>query len=191
MANGILLKNSEVGLGSVEVSQLAWTLWCLNGCTTENKSRHTHVTSARGGDQWALLTDEAKSADNKALELKLRDIVAAYGSRENFDQHVELMRQAHEDVVENGTSDPQKVVEAVVSVLKLPKKTTGDVMAGLMSTIQQDGYRDKPISRATIVNAVTAVAHTAEPDNVDEWYVNGRTVLDLPRNQWEVIAKAA
>jgi len=191
MANGILLKNSEVGLGSVEVSQLAWTLWCLNGCTTENKSRHTHVTSARGGDQWALLTDEAKSADNKALELKLRDIVAAYGSRENFDQHVELMRQAHGDIIENGTSDPQKVVEAVVSVLKLPKKTTGDVMAGLMATMQQDGYRDKPISRATVVNAVTAVAHSAEPDNVDEWYVNGRTVLDLPRNQWEVIARAA
>ena len=191
MANGILLKNSEVGLGSVEVSQLAWTLWCLNGCTTENKSRHTHVTSARGGDQWALLTDEAKSADNKALELKLRDVVAAYGSRESFDAHVELMRQAHGDIVENGLANPQGVVDAVVSVLKLPKKSSGDIMAGLMQTIQQPGYTNKPISRATIVNAVTAVAHTADADSLDDWYSNGRTVLDLPRNQWETIALAA
>jgi hypothetical protein len=58
-----------------------------------------------------------------------------------------------------------------------------------MQTIQQPGYSNKPISRATIVNAVTAVAHTADADNVDDWYANGRAVLDLPRNQWETIAQ--
>jgi len=188
MANGILLRNSEVGLGSVEVAQLAWTLWCLNGCTTENKSRHTHVTSARGGDQWALLTDEAKNADNKALELKLRDVVAAFSSRESFDAHVELMRAAHGDIVEGSAS---AAVNATIQVLKLPKKSADDLMTGLLNTLQQDGYRNKPISRATIVNAVTAVAHVAKPDDVDSWYQTGRAVLDLPRNQWETIARAA
>ena len=64
-------------------------------------------------------------------------------------------------------------------------------MAGLMSTVQQDGYAGKPVSRATIVNAVTAVATTVEADKVDDWQLAGSTILDLPRNQWEVIAKAA
>jgi hypothetical protein len=45
---------------------------CLNGMTSsEKKSRHTHVTSARGTEDWSLLTSEAKDADNHALQLKL------------------------------------------------------------------------------------------------------------------------
>jgi len=189
MANGIMLRNSEVGMGSVEVMQMIWTLWCLNGCSSEKKSRHTHVTSARGTEDWSLLTSEAKDADNHALQLKLRDVVAGYTSRDSFDEAVEMFRIAHGDIVENGLANPSGVVENVVKVLSLPKKAAGDVLAGLMQTIQQPGYTNKPISRATIVNAVTAVAHTADADSVDDWYSNGRAVLDLPRNQWETIAQ--
>jgi hypothetical protein len=39
MANGIGLQNSEVGAGSVSVYQIAWTLACLNGMQTQNKTR--------------------------------------------------------------------------------------------------------------------------------------------------------
>ncbi len=60
-----------------------------------------------------------------------------------------------------------------------------------MQTIQQPGYVNKPVSRATLVNAVTAVAHTVDADDVDDWYSHGSTVLNLPRNQWETIANAA
>ena len=189
MANGILLRNSEVGMGSVEIRQLVFTLACLNGMMSSNITRHTHVTTARGTEDWSVLTAEAKNADNHALQLKLRDVVASYASRESFDQTVEQMRIAHGDIVENGLANPSGVVENVVKVLSLPKKSSADIMAGLMQTIQQSGYSNKPISRATIVNAVTAVAHSADADNVDDWYANGRAVLDLPRNQWETIAQ--
>ena len=191
MANGIMLRNSEVGMGSVEVMQMIWTLACLNGMSSERKSRHTHVTSARGTEDFSLLTNEAKDADNHALQLKLRDIVAAYTSRDSFDEAVEKFRIAHGDIVDNGLANPTAVVDSVVKVLSLPKKSSGDILAGLMQTIQQPGYTNKPISRATIVNAVTAVAHTVPADNVDDWYSNGRAVLDLPANQWETIARAA
>ena len=189
MANGILLRNSEVGMGSVEVRQMVFTLACLNGMMSSNITRHTHVTSARGTEDWSVLTAEAKNADNHALQLKLRDVVASYASRESFDQTVEQMRIAHGDIVENGLANPSGVVENVVKVLSLPKKSSADIRAGLMQPIQQSGYSNKPISRATIVNAVTAVAHTADADNVDDWYANGRAVLDLPRNQWQTIAE--
>ena len=189
MANGILLRNSEVGMGSVEVRQMVFTLACLNGMMSSNITRHTHVTSARGTEDWSVLTAEAKNADNHALQLKLRDVVASYASRESFDQTVEQMRIAHGDIVENGLANPSGVVENVVKVLSQAKKSSADIMAGLMQTIQQSGYSNKPISRATIVNAVTAVAHTADADSVDDWYTNGRAVLDLPRNQWQTIAE--
>jgi hypothetical protein len=191
MANGIALSNSETGNGAVSVTQMFWTLACLNGMQTENKTRNTHVTSARGGDQWELLKQETKDADNRALELKLRDIVASYASRESFDEMIEVMKRAHNDTVENGLTNPTAVVDAVVSVLSLPKKSTESLMAGFMQTIQQPGYVNKPVSRATLVNAVTAVAHTVDADDVDDWYSHGSTVLNLPRNQWETIANAA
>ena len=191
MANGLMLRNSEVGMGSVEAMQMVFTLACLNGMTSANKTRHTHVTTARGTDEWSLLTSEAKDADNHALQLKLRDVVASYTSRESFDQTVEQMRLAHGDIVENGLANPSAVIDSVVQVLKLPKKSGADVMAGLMQTIQQAGYTNKPVTRAALVNAVTAVGHHVDPDSQDEWHSHGRTLLELPRNQWETIARAA
>ena len=49
MALGIGLSNSEVGMGSVSVYQMIWTLACLNGMQTANRHRSSHITSARGG----------------------------------------------------------------------------------------------------------------------------------------------
>jgi hypothetical protein len=54
MANGIGLSNSETGHGSVNVYQLFWTLACLNGMQTENRSRSAHITSARSQDDYGL-----------------------------------------------------------------------------------------------------------------------------------------
>ena len=100
------------------------------------------------------------------------------------------MANAHEDRIDGGLSNPSAVVDAVVKVLNVPKKNSESIMAGLMSTIQQEGYVGKPLSRATIVNAVTAVANDAEPDKVDDWQLAGSTILDLNRSQWDVIAEA-
>ena len=90
-------------------------------------------------------------------------------------------------------ANPAAVVDSVVKVLSLPKKSSGDIMAGLMQTIQQSGYRDKPISRATLVNAVTAVAHTADADSGQTIGIRARSRRSGPgpRNQWETIALAA
>ena len=137
------------------------------------------------------LTNEAKEADNVSLRLKLRDITASMADTANFEKTVDQFRLAHGDIVENGLANPSAVIDSVVQVLKLSKKSSSDVMAGLMQTIQQAGYTNKPVSRATLVNALTAVAHVSDADSVDEWYSNGRQLLELPRNQWETIARAA
>ena len=48
MAAGIVIFNSEVGMGSVSVAELVWTLVCLNGMQTERVQRSAHIQSARG-----------------------------------------------------------------------------------------------------------------------------------------------
>jgi hypothetical protein len=191
MANGIGLQNSEVGAGSVSVYQIAWTLACLNGMQTQNKTRSSHITSGRDADDWGLLSDQAKDADNRALELKIRDLVGVYSSRDSFDAVLESMKAAAADVID-AAADKAAVVENLGAVMKLTKKETGDVLNGLLDTIGQSGYeREKPISRATLINAVTAVSHKADADDVDLWQQRGGALLSMRPADWQRVAVAA
>jgi hypothetical protein len=188
MAHGIGISNSETGHGSVSVFEILWTLFCLNGMQTQKKSRSAHLTSSRSdSNTWAMLTDQSKQLDNQALSSKLRDISASYSSRESFDESCERMRSAAGDVIEG---DGQAAVEALGGVLKLSKSETSSVLAGLLLTVGQPGYAGQPVSRATLVNAVTQAAHKAPLDNVDEWQALGGKVLDLPSNQWATVSQA-
>jgi hypothetical protein len=189
MALGIGMSNSEVGCGSISVFQMYWTLACLNGMQTEKRVRKSHITGARGdADTWGLLSDEAKDADNHSLALQIRDLTAAYASRESFDEVLHKMREAHADKI---TGSTQGAVESLGKVLSLTKKETASVLDGLLATIGQSGYAGQPVSRATMVNAITAVAHNADTDSVDDWQRLGGRVLDLPRSDWRRVAEAA
>ncbi len=188
MANGIGFGNSEVGAGSVLVYQLFWTLACKNGMQTQNKTRSSHITSARDADDYGLLSDEAKDADNLALKLKLRDLVQAYSSRESFDEVLHKMKRAAADVIEGEFTDVTEVVNNLGSVMQLTKKENNDVLNGLLATIGQSGYDDKKLSRATLINAVTAVSHKADVDDQDLWQQRGGKLLDISRNDWNRIA---
>jgi hypothetical protein len=192
MANGIGLQNSEVGAGSVSVYQIAWTLACLNGMQTQNKTRSSHITSARDTDDWGLLSDAAKDADNKALELKIRDLVGVYSSRDAFDQVIEQMKQAAADVIDGVAVEKSEVVQNLGKVMQLTKKETSSVLDGLLDTIGQSGYEQgQPISRATLVNAVTAVANKADADDVDAWQLRGGQVLNMKPADWQRVAAIA
>ena len=189
MAQGVVISNSETGHGSVSVAQLVWTLACLNGMQTANKNRTAHLTSSRSdGDTWAMLTDESKRLDNAALSSKLKDITAAYASREMFESVLEQFRAAAGDVVANGIDAARPAVAALGGILKLSKAETSSVLDGLMKTIQQAGYAGQPLSRATMVNAVTAAANNADADSVSDWQALGGKVLDLPANKWQAVA---
>ena len=65
-------------------------------------------------------------------------------------------------------------------MLALTKKDTASLMDGLLATIGQAGYAGQPVTRATMVNAVTAVAHQADADSVDDWQKLGGRVLTCP-----------
>ena len=185
MANGIGLSNSEVGAGSVSVFQTIWTLACLNGMQTENRNRSSHITSARDSDDYGLLSSEAKDADNHALELKLRDLTGAYASRDMFDKVLDQMSAAHSDIIEGEFSE---IPERIGTVMRLTKKENTDILNGLMATMGQDGYAGKPVSRATVVNALTNVANKCEPDDVDLWQTRGGKLLNMNERDWQRIA---
>jgi len=189
MAHGIGLSNSETGAGSISAFGINWTLACLNGMQTQNITRKSHITSARDGDTWNILTDETKQADNHSLKLQLRDIVSSYASRETFDENLEKMKLASEDTINVETTE---AVENLGKVLTLSKKETSNVLDGLLKTIGQAGYEnDKPVNRATFVNAVTRVGNTAKADDVDFWQKLGGQVLNMKKTDWNRVAMAS
>ena len=191
MANGVGFSNSETGMGSVSVYAIMWTLACLNGMQTENKTRSSHITSARDGDDWGLLSGEAKDADNRALNLKLRDLVGAYSSREMFDETLEKMKAAAADVIE-GEYSVADTVNNLGTVMRLTKKETSNVLDGLMKTIGQAGYEnDRPLSRATLINAMTAAGNVSDIDATDDWQKRGGQLLNMSARDFNRVRLAA
>jgi hypothetical protein len=57
-----------------------------------------------------------------------------------------------------------------------------------MNTLQQDGFRGRPVNRATIANAITAHAHHVDTDRRPEFETAAGRVLDLSATQWERLA---
>jgi len=116
-------------------------------------------------------------------------LVASYASRSNFDEVLESMRRANADVIQGETSE---AVQNLGKVLQLTKKETANVLDGLLNTIGQAGYESgSPVTRATLINAVTNVANSAHADDVDLWQSRGGQVLNLNRADWNRVAMAA
>ena len=138
------------------------------------------------------MSDAAKDADNKALELKIRDLVGVYSSRDAFDQVIEQMKQAAADVIDGVAVEKTEVVPKPWQGDAIDQKRNVHVLDGLLDTIGQDGYEQgRPLSRATLVNSVTAVANKADADDVDVWQQRGGQVLNMKPADWRRVAAVA
>ncbi|MEC8086761.1 MAG: DUF932 domain-containing protein [Pseudomonadota bacterium] len=190
MALGVGISNSEVGRGAVDMYQMTWTLACLNGMQTQNRQKSAHIGSAKGDSElMKILSPEAKQADSHATSLKLRDVAASFASRESFENVLQKMRGASDDVLE-GTYQVG-AVKKLTQVLKLPQKREESILEGLFKKCGQNGYAGQPISRATMLNAVTACAHNADADSVDDWQAAGGRVLNMSRADWSAVSAAS
>jgi hypothetical protein len=189
MALGIGLSNSEVGAGSISLYQMLWTLICLNGMQYGFKHAERHLQSARDTDTWSMLRDETKALDNRATAAKMGDIVAQLSKAESFEALMDKMRAAGQDTLGDGaTTTAIGSIDRVIETVKLQKSDGEGVLAGLMNTLQQDGFRGRPVNRATIANAITAHAHHVDTDRRPEFETAAGRVLDLSATQWERLA---
>jgi hypothetical protein len=116
-------------------------------------------------------------------------VTASFARRESFDVALEKMKAAHEDGVD---AKPVDAISALTGILKLPKSSESKILDGLMATLQQPGYNDGRISRATLVQATTQVANQPETheDDRQDWMKLGSKVLNLPKTAWHQVAHA-
>ena len=94
--SGIIISNSEVGLGSVNIQPLVYRLVCMNGMVVNDaKTRRTHLGRASNTEEdFMIYSQETLAADDKAFILKLQDTVRAAINEVQFAQVVDKMRES-------------------------------------------------------------------------------------------------
>ena len=182
---GVIISNSEIGMGSLLIQPLVYRLVCSNGMiSNDNKLSRYHVGRKVAGDgdnAFEIFRDETIAADDQALMMKIRDIVAACSNPDVFNAIVEKMRAA------KGGPQVAKPVEAVQVLSKSMGLNDTEQDSVLEQLIRGQDY-----SRFGMLNAVTATANTHPSyDRATELEAMGGRILDLSRKDWEVIAEAA
>ena len=93
---GVIISNSEVGLGSVNIQPLVYRLVCKNGMVVNDAAtRRNHVGRINSADEnFLLYSAETLAADDHAFMLKIQDTVRAAVGEANFSRGVGMMREA-------------------------------------------------------------------------------------------------
>jgi len=179
---GVTITNSEVGLGSVSVKPMAYFLWCLNGCTTGKGLSRYHIGrgSETGDDVREVMTDEAHEADDKALLLKLRDVLSASISKVHFNRSLDKFRNAKTISI----GDPIDAVELVEKKGWLSKGEGQSVLKHLIEGAD--------LSAFGMSNAITRASQDFESyDRASELETLGGTIIELPKSAWQETTMAA
>ena len=181
---GLVISNSEIGMGSVSVQPLVYRLVCLNGMIMNDhgmKRFHVGRRIGEGADVQELFRNETLQADANALSMKLQDVVRGAMTQANFDGIVKRLTVAtHSDVMVN----PVKGIEVLGKAVGL---NDGERMSCLENLMRDGDY-----SQWGAANAVTRLANTHESyDRATELEALGSKVIDLVDSQWAEVALAA
>lgn len=177
---GGIIQNSEVGCGAVSVSGLLWRLICLNGMKTSDTFRKNHV-GRQVEDSEQLWADDTRQADDRAILLRVRDMVRSVVDETKFRAQIAKAQGLTTGII---TGDPIRVVE----VLAQRVGTSEGEQAGILRSL----IEGKDLSAWGLLNAVTAQSHTSKSyDRAVELEAAGGQLLDLPHNEWKRMLEAA
>ncbi len=180
---GVMISNSEIGLGSLRIEPLVFRLSCLNGMIVPEhglKKYHVgRVFEEIEDSSYEIFSDETKEAEDKALLLKVRDMVKAATSQALFTQIVSKMQES----VQQPIGNPVKAVEILGDKfsMTLPERS------GILTHLIQGG----DLSAYGLLNAVTRTSQDLDDyDRATTFEVLGSQILSLPPSTWKEIALA-
>lgn len=183
---GVVISNSEIGFGSLAVQPLVYRLVCKNGLISQDSSFRRHHLGGRtdvNDGTYNLLSQEALQADDKALLLKVRDVVAGAVSQTFIEGEARKLRDAKED--RSDGVNPAAVVEVLGKNLGFTQQEQG----GILQRLVEGG----DTSRFGFLQAVTR--HAQDVDSYDrstELEVVGGKLAEYKPKDWQhVLALAA
>jgi hypothetical protein len=181
---GVLISNSEVGQGALSVRPMVYRLACLNGLVLPDgrlTARHVGRRISNEENLNTVFSDEALKADDRALLLKVRDVVRHSLNEAVFTASLDKMR---------GLAQGQTTADPVRSIELLAKKVgaTDDESTSILAALVKGG----DLSAYGLLNAVTYQAHATKSfDRAVEFEQMGGTLLEMPKSEWRQILEAA
>lgn len=182
---GVAISNSEVGLGAVSITPLVYRLVCTNGMILQDSkftARHVGGRVLESEDVREMLTDETLKADDKAIMLKVRDVVRASFDEARFARQLEAMQGATQQKIEG---NPVEAVKVLAKKNNLSEFEQGSILRNLIEGAD--------LSRWGVLNAITATAkeELLSYDRATELETLGGSFLAMPANDWKAISVAA
>jgi hypothetical protein len=178
---GIIISNSEVGLGSVSVQPLIYRLVCANGMVINDLGKRKYHIGRENEESWELFSDATIQADDAAFMLKLADIVRTAVDETKFAVIIDRLREAAEAKIDARLPD---VVELTAKFYGFNQLEQDDILQHLI----QGG----DLSLLGLGNAVTRTANDAESyDRATALETAGWQIVTMPPKLWQELNGAA
>lgn len=150
---GVVITNSETGLGAVSVQPLVYRLVCSNGMVVNTKTRRNHVGRAETTEEaFQIYSKETLAADDNAFIMKLQDTVRAAIDEVKFAQVVGRMRES---------KDVKLNIADIPSVVKLASSSFG-ITENESKGVFQHLIEDADYTLFGLANAVTRYSQDVE-----------------------------
>jgi hypothetical protein len=180
---GIVISNSEVGLGSLKVEPLLYRLVCKNGLIVKDYTqKRYHVGKQIESDDSAyeIFSDETLAQDDKAFFMKIQDTVRTAIDEVKFNLSVGKLRAT---MVETTGPDPIKTIEVLADHYMLNQNERGSILRHFI--IGKDN------SKYGLINAVTRASQDLEDyTRATDFERLGGEVLALPSMNSKLIMSA-
>lgn len=174
---GIIITNSEVGRGALDVSSLIWRLQCLNGMVGQSILSKRHVGSRIdfNTEDVNVYQHDTIEAELESYRLRVRDVVRHALTESVFAERIDEIRRANEDDI------PTKKVKRTIENVTKKLAFSEDDIDGIFANISKEGNH----TRWGLANAITALAHDTEnPDKGYDYERAGNTIITLSPNEW-------
>lgn len=179
---GIVISNSEVGLGSVRVEPMIFRLVCLNGMISADAGmKKYHVGRGHGEGDMAeeFFRDATRMADDRAFWMKVQDVIRGAFNKDIFERIARRLTDSATEIID---ADPVEVVEVVQEKYQLNDTERSGILTHLI--------KGGDLSRYGLVQAITRMSQDVPSyDRATELERLGGQVLELPRQDWRTIAE--
>lgn len=181
---GIIISNSETGMGAVSIQPLVYRLVCSNGMIINDaQTRRNHVGRVNELDEsFQLYSEQTLAADDRAFILKVQDTVRAAVEEARFARVVGLMQKAAQ--TQMATSDVPGIVKLAGREFHFSEEEGEGILQHLIE--------GKDLTLYGLSNAVTR--HSQDVENYDratQLESIGYNILSMPAGQWQRINQSA
>jgi len=175
---GVVLTNSEVGAGAVDIKSMIWRLACSNGMISGSVLRRYHVGRRVGSNEedYGLFQDDTIKAELESYRLRMRDVLADALTETSFETQVAKLQDAVEDKI----LKPNKTVENVTKRFGLTQDQGESILSNMVNELN--------LNRYGLANGITHLAH--ETKSIEEQYAMeklGNDIIELKPDEWEIL----